>query len=111
MTSSRSVDEITEMMKKIGDFQNVLFWSKEQQELVTTEKYDLVLLKAGYGAGKSIVMESRCENLASRGFKCLYILGGMKNKKPMLLNLKMSNKWKDNPNILVRSYNDIVVSG
>ena len=109
-TPSRSVDQIIELMQKIGDCQNILFWSKEQYELITTEKHDLVLLKAGYGAGKSIVMETRCENVASKGFKCLYVLGGKKNKKPMLLNLKMSNKWKDNPNILVRSYKDSVVS-
>ena len=109
-TPSRSVDEIIELMQKIGDCQNVLFWSKEQYELITTEKYALVLLKAGYGAGKSIVMEAKCENVANRGFKSLYVLGGMKNKKPLLLNLKLSHKWKDNPNILVRSFNDIMVS-
>ena len=109
-TPSRSVEEIVELMGKIGDPQNILFWSKEQFELVTTEKHDLVLLKAGYGAGKSIVMQTRCENVANKGFKCLYVLGGAKNKKPMLLHIKMSHTWMKNPNILVRSYNEIQVS-
>ena len=109
-TVSRSVEEIVELLQRIGDPHNILFWSKEQYELLTTETHELVLLKAGYGAGKSILLETKCENVAQKGIRCLYILGGKKNKKPTLLHWKLKNKWKNNPNIMLRSYNEIIVS-
>ena len=108
-TPSRSVEQIVELMQKIGDPQNILFWTKQQYELLTKETHELVLLKAGYGAGKSILMETKCENVAQNSV-CLYIAGGKQNKKPMLLHLKLQNKWKNNPNIMLRSYNEIIVS-
>lgn len=116
ITKTRSVEKIVEMVQKIGDPQNILFWSAIQYQLITTETQPLVLFKAGYGAGKSILMQTKCEELARKGIKIVYIVGGKKNKKPTLLHLKLKNKWENSPdisiksNIMLRGYNDIVVS-
>ena len=103
-------------MKTIGSAENILFWSKEQLRLLDQkyEEYNRVMFHSAYGSGKSIIMREKCEQLARKGFECLYVIGGTRpSKKYTLLHLKHKKMWQGDDdtegNILLRSLNDLMV--
>ena len=113
-TTTKSVEKIAELMAKIGDPLNVLFWSKQQLDLIESVGNEFVLLKSFYGTGKSILMIAKAQNLAKAGKKVLFVIGGHFTKKPTLLQLRMKERWAMDDdfrnNIELMGYSDLWVS-
>ena len=101
-TTSRSIDTITEVMGKISTVDNILFWTKDQINLMSGIGNEFICFKSYYGSGKSILLRSKCEQEAEKNYvegnqkRCLYIVGGkMPTRKFTLLHMTLNEHWRN----------------
>ena len=120
LTTSNFLEEVKGLMKGVGTAHQVLFWNKNQYQLMNGSGGRFVVFASPYGTGKSVLMSHKCEEEAKKnmisknGLKCLYVYGGrLVSKKYTLLQLKQMRKWQGQDfyqNIDILSYYDIAVS-
>jgi len=119
-TTSRSIETITDVMEKVSTVDNILFWTKDQINLLKGSGNENILFRSIYGSGKSILLRSKCEQEAEKNLneglhkKCLYIVGGRyPTRKYTLLHLALREHWA-NPafaqNIQLLSIYELMVS-
>ena len=101
-TISRSIDTITEVMGKISTVDNILFWTKDQINLMSGVGNEYILFKSYYGTGKSILLRAKCEQEAETNYlagnqkRCLYVVGGLQaTRKYTLPHMALNEHWRN----------------
>eukprot|EP00111_Clytia_hemisphaerica_P022810 TCONS_00067146-protein len=78
ITSSNWVSYVTGAIENIATPDNILFYSKEQFAIMNNRDYDRLIISAGWGTGKSILLKHKAIQLKNhfcKGEEIVYILG------------------------------------
>ena len=109
-TPGKSIEKISDLMKEVGSPDNIVFWNPGQLDLMEYRKHNFVCFDSGPGTGKSILMQTKCEQEAQAGRKCLYITGGIiPTTQYTLLHRQLRERWKSQPNIQLMSFYELLV--
>ena len=114
ITTSKTLDKITDHMNIIGVTANILFWSGAQLSLLESneDKFKLVLFLSGYGTGKSLLLREKAERLAMLGQKTIYVMANSRFGKKSLLQMALEEKWNAgiyHNNIAIMTKDDLQV--
>ena len=102
LTESSWVEYINTSIKTVCTKENVVFYSKEQLQILDEKR---LLLVGGYGTGKSFLMQQKVEKLINYddSTKILYAISG-ENNPSSLLFYQLKKDWQRKHAIEVVSY-------